>query len=283
MIDDSGGGDLEIEKLNAFADTLILSSPFNLGHQRAIVGGLRWILPQTSPQDMIVTLDADGEDQPTDIPRLLEAVLSETWRGGPIALALRTHRRETTTFKLLYFCFQVLFRFLTGTIIRMGNFAAMRSESITRLIGHPYFDLVYSSTLISLQPPLRLVPCRKGLRYFGTSRMSKVNLINHGLRMLVPFGERIAVRLMKLMAICFSLGLIGATAKIFLSLKTLGVTRAFVSASPFAAQSGGALVLGAVVFSLFSAFKFWQGYFFRQFQLEPRLSPALAKSPVHLG
>ena len=53
------------------AHVTVLQPPFNLGHQRALVYALRKALPQIADEDAVVTLDADGEDRPEDLPRLL--------------------------------------------------------------------------------------------------------------------------------------------------------------------------------------------------------------------
>src|SRR5207248_1268084 len=64
VVDDSGGLDLEVRRLRSLPDVLLVEPPFNLGHQRAIVYGIRCIAPEISDHDVVVTLDADGEDRP---------------------------------------------------------------------------------------------------------------------------------------------------------------------------------------------------------------------------
>ena len=43
----------------------------NLGHQRAICVGLAWLADQADTSSVLV-MDGDGEDDPGDVPRLLE-------------------------------------------------------------------------------------------------------------------------------------------------------------------------------------------------------------------
>ena len=45
IIDDSAGADREVDELRGDASLLVLTPPFNLGHQRAIVFGLRHLAP----------------------------------------------------------------------------------------------------------------------------------------------------------------------------------------------------------------------------------------------
>src|SRR5687768_10943949 len=100
VIDDTGGVDPELATLQAVADVRILTPPFNLGHQRALVYGLRILARELRDEDFVVTLDADGEDEPKDLPRLLAPLLGEAANTRRVALAWRTRRRSTLTFGL---------------------------------------------------------------------------------------------------------------------------------------------------------------------------------------
>ena len=212
LIDDTGENDDEIGGLSSFDDVVVVSPPFNLGHQRAIVYGLRTIESQVQDNDVIVTMDADGEDRPEDIPRLLAPLLeaSETYRT--VCVARRTQRRESTQFRVMYLAFRLVFRALTGVTVRSGNFAAYRGWRARRMIRHPYFDLCYSSALVSLDVPLVFVPCPRGERYAGRSRMNLFRLFMHGLRMLMPFTDRIAVRALAAFSAVFALAVLGSLA-----------------------------------------------------------------------
>lgn len=193
-VDDTAGHDREIAALEAEPDVLVVYPPFNLGHQRAIVYGLRNISARIADGDFIVTLDSDGEDQPADLPRLLAPLLKDPENTRRVAIARRTQRRESFTFKISYFFFRLAFRLLTGLVIRSGNYVAYRGWLARRLLFHPHFDLCYSSTFISLNLEIDYVPAARGRRYGGRSRMTYAKLLLHGLRMLLPFTDRIAVR-----------------------------------------------------------------------------------------
>jgi hypothetical protein len=195
VVDDSSGTDPEVERLDGCGDVTVLTTPFNLGHQRAIVLGLRFVAPEVDPTDIVVTMDSDGQDQPADVPRLVDALIGSR---RPLALAIRTRRTEPFGFRLMYVCFRVMFRLLTGTTVRSGNLAAQRGSSLVATIDHPSFDLCYSSTLLALRRPTATVPCARGDRFAGASRMNRHSLIAHGMRMLLPFSEAIAVRMLVL-------------------------------------------------------------------------------------
>lgn len=194
VIDDTAGQDPEAGALAGLADVTVLRPPFNLGHQRALVYALRKALPAIADEDAVVTLDADGEDRPEDLPRLLAAMQADSPQGPPVALALRTKRRESLGFKVFYRLFRLLFRSLTGTTVRSGNFAVLPGAIAKRALLHPSFDLSYSSAILALDLPIAYVPCERGERYEGRSKMTYGKLAMHGLRMLMPFTDRIAIR-----------------------------------------------------------------------------------------
>lgn len=193
-IDDSAGQDPEVPALAGLADVTVLQPPFNLGHQRALVYALRKTLPRIADDDAVVTLDADGEDRPEDLPRLLAALTARPQPERRVVLALRTKRRESLGFKVFYRLFRLLFRSLTGATVRSGNFAAMPGGIARRALQHPTFDLSYSSAILALDLPVEYVPCERGERYEGRSKMTYGKLAMHGLRMLMPFTDRIAIR-----------------------------------------------------------------------------------------
>lgn len=219
VIDDTAGQDEQVETLRDCPDVLILQPPFNLGHQRAIVYALRKILPQVGDDDAVVTLDADGEDQPEDLPRLLERIEGEPHLRQRVALALRTRRRESLSFKVMYLLFRILFRSLTGETVRSGNFGAMPGSLAKRMMIHPSFDLAYSSAILAFDVPIEYVPCERGERYEGRSKMTFGRLAMHGLRMLMPFTDRIAIRALGVFVASLVLGavlaLVVAGIKIF--------------------------------------------------------------------
>jgi hypothetical protein len=210
VVDDTAGQDPEIDRLRELQDVTVLEPPFNLGHQRAIVYALRKTMPAVSDDDLVVTLDADGEDRPEDLPRLLAPLRVDSHPAQKVALALRSKRRESIGFKVkvMYRLFRLLFRSLTGTTVRSGNFAAMPGSVARKALRHPTFDLSYSSAILALDMPIEYVPCERGERYEGRSKMTFGRLGMHGLRMLMPFTDRIAMRALGVFVFFLVLGVL---------------------------------------------------------------------------
>jgi polyisoprenyl-phosphate glycosyltransferase len=220
LVDDSAGLDDEVATLKGLDDTSVVQVPFNLGHQRALVFALRRLAEGMDPQDVVVTLDADGQDRPEDLPQLLTPVLRSSPEERVVALASRTRRQEPLAFKLGYLAFRLGFRMLTGVVVKTGNFAAYRAVVAQQVLQHPHFDLCYSSSFISLDGPLELVPCPRGARVAGRSRMNRSRLGIHAIRMLMPFLDRIAIRMLVAFAGLFCLSLLALAAIVLVRLLT---------------------------------------------------------------
>lgn len=213
VIDDTAGRDAAIARLRELDDVDVIVPPFNLGHQRAIVFAIRTLARDLADDDVVVTLDADGEDQPHDIPRLVAPLHEQPPPQSEVVMARRLRRRYSSAqLRVLYFFFRVFFRALTGTTVRTGNFAAFRGWIARRLFLHPSFDLCYSSTMLALEVPRRFVDCERGPRIDGESRMGYTRLAIHAMRMLLPFAERIARRLFALCLAALAVALLSGAA-----------------------------------------------------------------------
>ena len=213
LLDDSAGTDPEVAGLPA--DVKVLTCPFNLGHQSALVYGLRAMAQDLSDGDLVVTMDSDGEDRPGDIPAMLIPLLKND--RAQIVLAERTRREEGLIFKFFYTCFKAFFGVLTGTIIKNGNFVALRAETLKKIIFHPHFNFVYSSSFISLPLALDRVLLPRGRRFYGESKMGGLGLFTHGLRMLLPFASRISVKFLLIFSLLFSFNIFWLLALLILA------------------------------------------------------------------
>jgi hypothetical protein len=204
--------------------------------------------------DIVVTLDADGEDRPEDLPQLLAPILGANPDELTVSLARRTHRQESLRFKLMYLVFRMLFRVLAGTTIRTGNYAAYRGRVARRTMFHPNFDLCYSSTFFSLDLSPTLVPCPRGTRYAGASRMNTGRLATHGLRMLMPFLDRIALRALAIFAALFSLGLLASVSIVGIRVLTDRAIPGWATYTVLSLATLSLLALGnfIVLFAVFS-------------------------------
>jgi len=254
LVDDTGGLDSEISELRLLSDTRVVTLPFNVGHQRAIVFGIRVLLAEIRDVDLLVTMDADGEDRPEDLVPLLSPLLEAPPEAGTLCVARRTKRQESLRFRIMYFFFRILFRILTGTTVRSGNYAAYQGWLARRMLRHPYFDLCYSSTLVSLDIDITSVPCARGKRYAGHSRMNLLRLFMHGTRMLMPFTDRIAVRALAAFTATFCVGIVMSLTVVTIRLFTTAAVPGWATATLLGILILSFIALGnfVVLFVVFS-------------------------------
>ncbi len=165
----------------------------NLGHQRAIAVGLAH-LESIDVTGAVVLMDADGDDDPGDIPRLL----AEFERSGnkEIVFAQRTRRSEGLVFRTLYKVYQFMHRLLTGHSVRVGNFSVIPASAIRALVVVPELWNHYAAAVLVSKLPYREVPCPRGTRLAGTSKMNLVSLVTHGLSAISVFSDVVSVRLL---------------------------------------------------------------------------------------
>jgi polyisoprenyl-phosphate glycosyltransferase len=194
IVDDGSPRSLDPDNLSAGGSlpVQVIQLRRNVGHQRAIAIGLSHVVA-TELAPMIVIMDGDGEDQPTDIPKLISALTST--EPGDIVVAKRASRSEGTLFGICYRVYRALFRFLTGYSISFGNFSAMPLKSARRLKAMPELWVSLPAAVLRSKLAIRPVATDRGRRYFGESKMRFVSLVLHGFSAIAVFADRALTRL----------------------------------------------------------------------------------------
>ena len=195
---------LHLTKLTAIENVSVLKLKRNLGHQRAITIGLAYANKNCST-NMVVVMDSDGEDTPEDVIRLIHTCEAAGYQK--IVFARRSQRSEPWLFKLFYRVYRSIYRLLTGFDIRVGNFSAIPSELLHRLVAVSEIWNHYAAGILKSKLPHVDIPTQRGHRYHGKSKMNFTALVTHGLSAISVYGEMVGVRL--LMSSC---GLIAVTA-----------------------------------------------------------------------
>jgi glycosyltransferase involved in cell wall biosynthesis len=173
------------------SDIRIVRLACNLGHQRAIAVGLVCTLDVTN-MDAAVVMDSDGEDRPSDVPRLLSA-----WATRPecIVVAKRGLRKKDRSFAIFYFAYKLIFRLLTGETINFGNFSLLPRRAVISLTHNSsLWNNLAAAVSRSRYPYIRL-QLDRGERLAGRSHMNFVSLALHGVSAISVYAEVVLVRL----------------------------------------------------------------------------------------
>jgi polyisoprenyl-phosphate glycosyltransferase len=177
----------------------------NVGHQRAIAIGLAYVHAKR-PCRAVVVMDADGEDDPEDVPRLIEAGDRDRPR---IVFARRAQRSEGPVFRALYRLYKLAYRLLTGDSISFGNFSIVPATLLPRLVLLSELWSHYPSAVVKARLPYETIPVQRAHRLAGRSRMSLVSLVLHGLGGIAAHGDVIGVRALLGTLVAIVLCLIG--------------------------------------------------------------------------
>lgn len=176
----------------------------NLGHQKAIALGIAYI-NANMPCDLVVVMDADGEDQPKDVAKLLEK--SEYFPGN-IIFARRARRSEGLVFRAFYFLYKVFFKLLTGREIAFGNFSLIPGNLVNRVAHLPEIWNHFAAGIMRANIPWASIPTKRGKRYSGKSSMNFIALVIHGLSAISVYIEILTVRLMLFAIVVILIGIV---------------------------------------------------------------------------
>jgi hypothetical protein len=175
-----------------------------LGHQRAIAVGLSYI-QANYPSCTVVIMDADGEDSPADVPRLVRECISQ--QGEKIVFAARTRRSEGWLFSCFYHLYRWVHWMLTGIPVRVGNFSIVPAGALKRLVAVSELWNHYAAAVHKAKLPMTVIPTERSPRLVGTPHMDLVSLVVHGLSAMAVFGDRIGVRLLMVVSLGMLLAL----------------------------------------------------------------------------
>lgn len=209
VISDDGSTDpapqdlYSVGPLTNIASVLHLRLALNVGHQRALAVGLCAALDDESAQRFVL-MDADGEDRPEDIPKLVAS--SELAPRG-VSVAQRRRRSERLFFRIFYKAYKAAFVILTGKEVSFGNFSLLSREQAERLsmVSELWNNL--PAAIMRSRIPINFVPIDRGKRYLGSSKMNFVQLSLHGISAYSVYTDAILVRLL---IVTFILGIAGA-------------------------------------------------------------------------
>ena len=208
-VDDCSSNAADLSALNARRGKLskvgLVRLASNLGPMRAIAVGLV-VANETEDPDAVIVMDADGEDQPCDIARLLSE-----WDAGPqrIVVARRAERSEGQMFKFFYGVYKRAFRLLVGKSISFGNFCLLPREALSILVHTPAIWNNLPAAIIRSRIPYSQLDTKRGQRIAGKSSMNFVSLSVHGVSAISVFTDLVLLRLAVAMGVIAAATLLG--------------------------------------------------------------------------
>ena len=255
IIDDSSSEMANLADLmnskGSIIDVQIIRLACNLGHQRAIAVGLVAAC-KIANADAVVVMDSDGEDLPTDVPRLIKV-----WREHPeqIVVAKRRRRTEGSIFRICYSFYKVIFWILTAETIDFGNFSILPRHAVEALIHDPAIWNNMAAAISKSCIPYSRIPMDRGERLAGHSRMNFLSLALYGMSAISVYAEVVLVRVVAMACIFSVLVLAGVAAIVAIRLTTGWVMpewASYVAASSIAIFFLAIVLGGLAMFQLLS-------------------------------
>lgn len=197
-------------------DVEVLRLANNMGHQRAIAVGLVFA-SRVQEIDAIVVMDADGEDQPEDVARLIDAWGDD---ANLIVVAQRRKRSEGLLFKFFYAIYKLIFRIMTGQWIDFGNFCLLPRASLRTLTYDSSIWNNLAAAITKSPIPRMALPVARGVRLAGKSRMSFQSLLFHGASAMAVYVDHVLLRILIGSASLAGLALIATAGVIVIRLAT---------------------------------------------------------------
>ena len=168
----------------------IINMKENRGHGRCNATGLKYI-NEKEDFDFIIPMDGDGEDRPEELKLLIEKTKDQP---GTVVTACRVKRSEGSIFKFCYLVHKYLILIFTGQSIKYGNFTCLPRSIVNEMVNEPATWSSFSGSLAKIAKDRKTIPSERGIRYFGPSKMSFINLLKHSFSIIAVFKTTLLIR-----------------------------------------------------------------------------------------
>ena len=176
--------------LNNLKSINVINMKENRGHTRCIAAGLKYINDKED-YDYVIPMDGDGEDRPEEVKLLIEEAKNYP---DTVITANRVKRSEGLVFKIGYQIHKYLTYIFTGQNIKFGNFTCLTKSTVNKMIKDATTWSSFSGSLANLAKDRKSISSIRGVRYFGPSKMSYINLLKHSLSIISVFRKTVLVR-----------------------------------------------------------------------------------------
>jgi len=176
--------------LNNLKSIQVINMKENRGHARCNAAGLKYI-NEREDVDYVIPMDGDGEDRPEEIRPLIEKAKEYP---DTVITANRIKRSEGLLFKFCYLIHKYLTFVFTGQSIKFGNYTCLTKSAVDKMSKEAATWSSFSGSLSKVVKDRRSVPSIRGVRYFGPSKMSFINLLKHSLSIAAVYKFTVLIR-----------------------------------------------------------------------------------------
>jgi len=168
----------------------VINMKENRGHARCNAVGLKHINEKLD-FDYVIPMDGDGEDRPEELSLFIEKIKDYS---DKVITADRVKRSEGFVFKFCYLAHKYLTLVFTGQTIKYGNYTCLPKSAVNAMVNEPTTWSSFSGALAKIAKDRKFIPSERGIRYFGPSKMSFINLLKHSLSIIAVFKTTLLIR-----------------------------------------------------------------------------------------
>jgi len=167
----------------------VLRNYNNLGSQRAIAIGIKYIKKNYGKDNKVIIIDSDGQDNPLGILKLIR----KFEKSNSSVVAKRGQRKEALWFKIFYEIYCVLTYLLTLKKIRHGNFSLIKFSDLEKILKDGNLWSAFPPTLTLNLSKISSITLDRDRRYSGNSKMNFFGLFYHALRVFSVLRFRMLI------------------------------------------------------------------------------------------
>lgn len=177
-------------KLKMIEKITVLSLNKNVGSQRAIAIGIKYISNLYRDEFKTIIMDSDGQDNPDAIKKMI----TESFVNPECSIVInRGQRKEPAWFKIFYELYGFLIKILCFKKIRFGNFSLLNSNDLKKLSLQNDLWGAFPPTVSKNLNKLIYLTYDREKRYGGESKMNFFGLVLHALKVFSVLKLRIFI------------------------------------------------------------------------------------------
>ena len=166
-------------KLKMINKIILVNLEKNVGSQRAIAIGLKYLKKNYKKNFKTIIIDSDGQDN----PKIISKILSLNEKNPKCSIAInRGQRREPIWFKLFYEAYCILVKLFCFKKIRFGNYSLVDISDLKKITEKKELWSAFPPTLSKNSNRLLHLSADREKRYGGDSKMNFYGLVYHALR-----------------------------------------------------------------------------------------------------
>ena len=82
----------------------------------------------------------------------------------------------------------------TGQTIKYGNYTCLPRSVVNEMVNEASTWSSFSGSLAKIAKDRKSIPSERGIRYYGPSKMSFINLLKHSLSIIAVFKKTLLIR-----------------------------------------------------------------------------------------